>query len=106
MINGGMINLFKKCEMELLDSGGKKEKLFIEFDEDNYMSEVELGPPSIIIKPDFRSESRVICRISIRSGLMRIRKYLGRGENKAPRYVISETKIKNWVISVPVDVGQ
>jgi len=107
MINNGIGNLYTRLETgEIVDDASLPKAVTEYADENNFMEDVEFGPPTVVIDADFSNVNKVILGLHLKSGTCQIREFLGKDPKTQKPWAKKWTvAIEDWVISIPVDVG-
>lgn len=105
MINQGIDNLYKQLEMGD-EEHECQQPVDFQLDRDSALEEVTLGPPSIIIDADFSNAKSVRLRLKLKTGEVKLFRWLGMKKGFKNDGETMKLKIEDWTVTVPVDVGK
>lgn len=100
MINQGIDNLYRMAEMD-----NAQKPVTVKLGKENYLKDVLFGPCSVIINPDFSNVRSVEFRITLQTGQLHLYNYINDDKNGNDTEEKMILNIKNWFVTVPVDIG-
>lgn len=108
MINQGIDNLYVKlANGDVVDGAVKPKPASCYADENNWVKDVNFGPPTVIVKADFSNVRSVRFRMRMKSGKIQLRRFIKIDEETgAPITEQLQMAIQDWYVTVPVDVSK
>lgn len=108
MINQAIDNLYVRLATGEEIDGAVKPKLGNCYaDENNWVKDVNFGPPTVIVKADYSNFRSVRFRMRMKSGSIQLRRFIKVDEENGA--IIAEKlnmAIQDWYVTVPVDVSK
>lgn len=108
MINQAIDNLYVRLATgEEIDGAVKPKPGNSYADENNWVKDVNFGPPTVIVNADYSNVRSVRFRMRMKSGNIQLRRFIKMDEETgAPIAEKLNMTIQDWYVTVPVDVSK